>query len=148
MDKTTLTQSLPRKGGICTVSTVRPCKTRKGFDGTLEKRSVFQLRAGHNYYNQQATRSAHESGERAIADPADLWHKPEGSHPALRAHKGTGAVYLAGQPTGNPARSQYVLDGNPVEFEQVESILLASEKREKSNSDWVMLSIESIVSIA
>lgn len=148
MDKTTLVSSLPPKGGFVTVVTERNVKTRKGFDlGTLKKRTTMQLRVGHNYYAQRSTRNAHESGERSIASSDSLWHRQSELHSALRVHKKDSAkVYLAGQPCGNPARSTFLLNGSEVEKQEVESFLLASEKRD-SNSDWIFVAIETIETI-
>jgi hypothetical protein len=147
MNLETLITLLPsRKGSFVTVETSREVSTKKSFTSSLVKLSKFQLRVGHNYYAQLSTRLAHESGERAKVEASKLWHAKSELHPALSFHKTTGQLYLVGQPIGNPSTSTFFLNGEKVEKEEVESFLLASEKK-TSNSDWKFVKIEDIVSI-
>jgi hypothetical protein len=138
-----------QRGAIATVISYRPCKTRKG-SPAVTKRTQMQMRLGHNYENQASTIEARENGREKLA-PEQLWHEPcpevDGGRNLFRRHKTNGQIYLFGQPSGNPARSQFFLDGKPVSYAEVEDFLLASEKRDGEVADYLCHKVENIEAV-
>lgn len=127
------------------IVTVREVKTLKTYSGpTIKKRVVWQGRVGHDYNNQAATKEKHESGEREKVGLPD-WC--EYVSPAIRRHKGNGREYLAFQPHGNVPRVEFEVMGKGiVPKSEIESVLLASEKRESDERpDWVTVGLDTVI---
>lgn len=127
------------------IVTVRDVDTLKTYDGPrITKRVVWQGRVGHSYENQVAVVEKHESGER---EKLGLPEWCEFVSPAIRRHKTKGQLYLAFQPQGNVPRVEFeVMGKGVVSKSEIESVLLAKEKRESDERrDWVTVKLESVI---
>ena len=136
-----------KKGGqFLTVESKRECKTKKGAPRFF-KAVKMQLRVGHNYYNQKSTKEAHASGQRKQASSSELWHEPSKLGKSFRQHKKSKVVYLAGQPSGNEPQVEFFTEsGEKVKKSEIESFLLASEKKSAEKSDFCLLKLETLTS--
>lgn len=134
------------KGGFITVYTERDLEVKKrgSLNGKIcRKASVLQLRVGHSYYNQKATIEAHESGER------EIWGLPSWAS-VIDEHfiqSTSGKILLRGQPSGNPAKSSFTVNGETVEFDSIASELTAKEQPKSEKSDWLYINIDNILAI-
>lgn len=133
-------------GRIVTVKTSRPVKVKKSsplFGHELTKQSVMSLRAGIDYNNTKKVIAGHESGEIEKRGLPEGWNKL--SKVLYETAKGT---HLLGfQPNPNPAaicESEYFLDGEKVEFFEIEEDILASEKSKGDTPLWITLKPENI----
>ena len=139
------------KGTIFSINSEREAKIKVGFKkagDVLEKHSRIIIRQGHSYYNQQAVIAKHESGEREKYSPEKLWHKQSSLGRAFREHKTNGSIYLVGQPVkGSKSNTVWLLNGSQVSYEQIEPMLVASEKRKDEELDHLTIKVENIVSI-
>lgn len=139
------------KGTIFSINSERPAKIKAGFKkagDVLEKHSRIIIRQGHSYYNQSEVIRKHQSGEREKYSPEKLWHKQSDLGSAFREHKGNGTIYLVGQPVkGSKSNTVWILNGSQVSYEQIEPMLLASEKRKDEELDHLTIKVENIVSI-
>jgi len=130
-------------GGFITLKSEREVATKKNAPRFFKK-SKMQLRIGHNYYNQKNVKEAHASGEMSKAEPSDLWHEACELGKGFRQHKKTKAVYIAGQPCGNKPSSEFFTEnGEKVSKSDIESFLLAKEKR-KSDSEFIAVTLDSV----
>ena len=136
------------KGSIHTLVIERPIKTLKKFsERNIVKRSKIQARLGHSYYNQKATKTLHESGQREICGLPD-WAESINAH--LVRNKKTGEIYLRGQPIPSKAsHTQYFADGRPVSYEEIEETMQASERRREDGErqDWMYVKIGNVKEI-
>lgn len=131
-----------RKGAIITLRTTRPAKVRKGA-APLTKVSVYQVRIGHEYENQQSTKEARAEGMGHRAAEDDYAAR---LNEHLSYNKENGRVYLSCQPIDSAVRSAVFIDANGTNFtkEQVADSLLASETRETERSLHIRVPIETI----
>ena len=135
-----------RKGSIVTLTTSRPAKTRKGAPA-LTKVSTYQVRIGHDYEAQAATKAAREAGMEH-RDEADDYAKRLNEH--LSYNKENGRVYLSCQPINTAVRSCAFIgaDGTVYSKMQVLNELLASETRPSENSLHLRVPVDTITSLA
>jgi hypothetical protein len=125
--------------------TVREVKTLKTYDGPrISKRVIWQGRVGQKYENQAAVKEKHESGER---EKVGLPEWCLFVSPAIREHKTSGKRYLCFQPLGNVPRVEFEVMGKGiVSKSEIESVLLASEKRESDERpDWVTVGLDTVI---
>jgi hypothetical protein len=134
-----------RKGSIVTLSTSRPAKVRKGAPA-LTKISTYQVRIGHDYENQAATKAARAEGMEH-RDEVDDYAKRLNEH--LSYNKENGRVYLSCQPINTPVRSCAFIgtDGTAYTKMQVYDHLLASETRSSETSLHLRVPVDTITSL-
>jgi hypothetical protein len=135
-------QAALKKGTIHRLEYIRDGKTRAKNPppARIRKRTVFSMRMGHSYYNQEAVKEKHESGERGIAPNPNMRHLS----PAIVENIKTGQLYAVGQPIGKP-EVVWEMGGNPVSRSEIEPFLLASEYSEGGEMpDHLTLKIEDI----
>jgi hypothetical protein len=136
-------------GRIVTVKTRRPAKVKKSspiHDQELVKESVISLRSGIEYNNTKKVIAGHETGEIEKKGLPDGWTK----HNKVLYETAKGNFLLGFQPNSNPnaiCESRYLLDGEEVEFFEIEDDLLASEKRKGETPKWLTLKPENITEI-
>ena len=146
MNETLLNHLHSRKGQFSHAAWSRPCKTRKGSPEII-KTTVATVRAGINYDNLSKVKEKRENGDL----PAENAGLPWGewfTFPYLITHKDN--LYVKLYPSGGEtsAKVEYMMDGMPATYEQVEPYLLASEKRkETSELDCFTVKLESLITL-
>lgn len=130
MQSELLKNFLAKTGQICSVTWKRDCKTLKNCPHKIEKMVSAVVRAGINYDKQAVVQEKRETGEL----PAENQGLPWGKwfvFPYVIEHKSE--FYLRFYPfPGGKITRQFFMDGKPVEFQDVEAVLLASEKTEST----------------
>ena len=109
----------------------RIAKTAKSFDGIVAKRTTAWVRSGINYSNLADVRSAIEAGEREPVQSLPWGQWREGYANYIIDHKDNEYIRLYPATFANLATPsvQWLLNGVPATYAQVEPYLLASEKR-------------------
>lgn len=121
---------LTRKGQIVTITACRACKTRKGVESVVTKRSTFQAQVGVDYNAKAIVQEKRESGE-LPAEPQPLpWGEWE-VFPYVITHKGKRYFRLYTVRNDFVPSVQYYLDGIAVAKAVIEPLCLASEFAEK-----------------
>lgn len=139
-----------RKGVNVQLEWERDCKVKKSCNDDIRKRTQTVGRVGIDYNNQKAVQEARDAGE-LPNEEQPIWHgKGEWViFPYLIRHTVSGQLYLrlysATSKTYRPS-VQYYRNDIPVDFEDVENDLLASEKN-KSNRLCFCVKIEDMRSI-
>lgn len=131
------------KGQFVTVSSEKSVKLKTG--QIVLKRSTLQVRVGHNYYAQKSVKEAIESGEKTAHGLPEYLER---INEALVKHKTKETVYLTGQPSGNKPVSEWVMEGKPVSYEEIEPFLYAKDKKKGSKPEHIRLPIENIISLS
>jgi len=135
-----------KNGAIATFETSRPCDTYKNAPAIF-KSSTFQMRVGHSYYNQKTTKEAHASGERKQADASELWHEASELGSKFRQHKKSKKIYACGQPLRSLKTVYMTANGREISKADALQFLKASEKRDKQNSEFQAVKLETIKSV-
>lgn len=146
-DKTAMLETLmQRKGQICTLTTARPLKVRKGQTSIL-KTSTFQCRAGVNYENIKSVQEARETGEM----PAESAGLPWGTwkvFPYVIEHKGEFYFRCTTIKNNFIPRTVYTRDGAEISKEEAAAAALASEFKDGDRSEVFNIKTSSILAVA
>ena len=134
-----------QKGQFHSLLWERPCKLKKAFgNNVVVKRSSAVVRFGVEYDNINAVKEKRVSGELPAQNAGLQWGEWL-LYPYFIKHKNQ--VYLRCSTVPNTKiRSEYFLNGTKVSFEQVENMLLASEKNTKK-AEVFTINIDNILSI-
>ena len=142
--------TLATKGANVKLGWRRNCKVKKSCQDQIEKEVQAVGRIGIDYDNQKIVQEKRESGE-LPEQSQPIWNgKGEWIlFPYLIRHTVTGQLYLRlykGTGTAK-AKVQYYLNGQPVNMDVISSMLLSSEKQEKTG-DCFCCKIEDITAIS
>lgn len=134
-----------KNGRFCTVTWEKPADVRKAFKGLgiTKKTTMHSLRVGINYDNMASVQVKRMTGELPVLNAGLSWGE-KSEDKRIIEYKGKQYLQLYTS-ENSTAVSEYFIDGKPVKLEDVESMLLASNKREKS--DTFMVTIDNIVDI-
>ena len=134
-----------QKGQFHSVLWERSCKTKKVYgNNVIIKRSSAVVRFGVEYDNIQAVQEKRASGELPAQNSGLQWGQWL-LYPYFIKHKDN--IYLRCSTVPNTkVKSEYFLNGAKVSFEQVENMLLASEKNAKK-AEVFTINIDNILSI-
>lgn len=134
-----------QKGQFHSILWERPCKIKKAFNGNvIMKRSSAVVRFGVEYDNIQAVQEKRTNGELPAQNAGLQWGEWL-MYPYFIKHKNQ--IYLRCSTVPNTkVKSEYYLNGVKVPFEQVENMLLASEKNAKK-AEVFTINIDNILSI-
>lgn len=138
-------QLLSRKGQICTFTTTRDLKVRKGQD-PIKKTSTFQARVGVNYDNIQAVKEKRANGEL----PAENQGLPWGTwaaFPYVIEHKDEFYFRCTTIRNNFIPKTEYTRNGQVISKEEAQAAALASEFREGEPSDVFNIKVSSILSV-
>ena len=125
--------------------------------GKIEKKSVFQVRAGIDYENIKTVKEKHESGE---VERKGLPESMEKRAKGVYKHKYKGSYYIGCQPLAgkNPNSvhtSDYYLDGEKVELDTIivedktfGDFLYAKDLPKDDDREWINLDVENIESLS
>lgn len=136
---------LERKGQICTFTTTRDLKVRKGH-APIKKTSTFQARVGVNYDNIAAVQEKRTNGEL----PAENQGLPWGEwvvFPYIIAHKGEHYFRCTSIRNNFIPKTEYIRDGVIISKEEAQVAALASEFRESEPSEVFNIKLSSIVEV-
>jgi len=123
----------------------RNCKTKKSCTDTISKSVQAVGRVGIDYDKQKAVVAKRAEGELPSENNGLPWGQ-WAIFPYLIEHKGRYYVRLY-HGTGNAIpKRQFYRNGNPVAFEDVESVLMASEKKSKTG-DCFCCKVEDMTAI-
>lgn len=133
------------KGQFHSILWERPCKTKKAYNGNVVvKRSSAVVRFGIGYDNINAVKEKRANGELPAQNSGLQWGEWL-VYPYFIKHKDN--IYLRCSTVPNTkVKSEYFLNGVKVPFEQVENMLLASEKNTKK-AEVFTVNIDNILSI-
>lgn len=130
----------------------RPVKTLKTFTGIVAKRTSAFVRTGINYANLSSVKAGIASGERGEVESLPWGKWRDGHENYIIDHNGTEYVRLYPAVFGNlveATKTEFTLNGVPVEYTTIEPYLLASEKRKDDDAPKCFtLKAENIVTIA
>lgn len=133
-----------RKGSIVTLTTSRPAKVRKGAPEMI-KYSIYQVRIGHDYENQASTKAARAEGMKHRTTEEDYAVR---LNEFLSKHKHTERIYLSCQPLPNGKNhTAYMVDLKLLTYDDVEPYLLASEKRDHSDTLHLRVPLDTILGL-
>ncbi len=145
------------KGTIFTYTIGRKAKTRKSYDGAeIIKKSVAQGMVGTDYANRKPVREAVENGERDAPElPSHI--AETFTVDGIKFWRGSnGNVYFPVCATGNKPQTQWLIDGESVDLDEIKDFLLASEYAkspskedlaDKGQVPFVAVNIENIEAI-
>lgn len=132
----------------------RDAKTKKGTAFKIEKRTCAWVRSGINYANLATVKEGIESGERGEVQPlqkGQAWLQ----FPFTLRNETSGQEYVRLYPATfenlrKETKTEWIMDGVVVPYEQVEQYLLASDKRkeDKETPPCFLLKSESVMEIA
>lgn len=124
----------------------RPCKTKKAFNNmVIMKRTEAVVRLGIEYDNIQAVKDKKASGELPEQNQGLPWGE-WALFPYLISHKGN--TYLRMTPSKtHKTHVTYFVNGVVTPYENIENMLLASEKQKKDDIDVFSININNIISL-
>jgi len=137
MDAVSISKALEgrKQGSFFSITMRRPAKTLKGVTEVVEKQTVMTGQLC-DYSARAAVKNAVAEGEREAPElPSHISHSfTEGG---VKFWMGkNGSVYLPMPLAGNKSKVTWFLGGEPVEYAEVESFLLASDKpKERKDKD-------------
>ena len=114
--------------------------------GLIEKKTVMQVRGGVEYENLSKVKAKRDAGIERTDKPSP-YKLADGFERTILEHKSTGQQYAALAPLNNGFGStQYLLDGEPVEFEAIKPFIYAQSK--SKGGDWMVVKTETIKEIS
>ena len=114
--------------------------------GLIEKQSTLQVRGGVEYENLAKVKAKRDAGIERTDKPSP-YKLADGFERTILEHKSTGQQYAALAPLNNGYGStQYLLDGEPVEFEAIKPFIYARSK--SKGGDWMIVKTDTIKEIA
>lgn len=129
----------------------RPAKTLKTFAGSIQKRTKTYVRSGISYSNLSDVKEAIAAGERGEVQSLPWGQWRTGFERYIIEHKGVEYVRLYPASFENlRANVEWLLNGQVVEYQDVEPYLLASEKlkRDEEKPLCFTLKAQDILTIA
>jgi len=130
-------------GKFATVVYAKEQKVRPAFreTNTIIKRSTFGVRVGVEYANQAKIKEGHEDGSiERVGLPASLKKITRSRYRNLKRD----VDVLAIAPNSNsPRKTEWVLNGSVVPFEEVETKLYA-QRKSSSSPAWITLDFDNI----
>jgi len=134
------------KGANIILEWVRPAKVKKACVDNIEKHVRMVGRMGIEYDNMKSTQEKRESGD-APKENAGLQWGEWLEYPYLIQHKGK--VYLrlyTGTSKKTPPKVEWLCNGETVQRETLDSVLLASEKQE-GHSDTFTCTLANVIRV-
>ena len=135
-------KALSKKGNFSSYTTLKTCKTLKGFDGKIEKLTrARNIMIGAAYDNRQAVIEARANGD-LPSENQGLKGKEWIQYPILLKSLANGKELIRVNVLNNSKfESQYLLNGEPIEYEKIEQYLQASDKKKSSDKPLVVFDI-------
>jgi hypothetical protein len=128
------------KGANVILEWSRPVKTKKAYSAMNIVKHVRMVgRVGIEYDNMKAVQEKRASGE-LPAENAGSWFYHDDTCPGLIRHKRTDAPYVqlfVGTSAKVKPNVSFTVDGIPATMEDIESFILASEKRSEKGETFI-----------
>lgn len=134
-----------KKGTFITASWKHDCKLKKAYknDNNVSKISVATVRLGVTYDNINNVKEKRENGtlpEENQGLPWGTWVM----FPYIIEHKGNYYLRLS-LANNNPIKTRYWNNGNETTYNNIENMLLASEKPKNKEIDVITVQIENLL---
>ena len=105
-----------------------------------------QVRGGVEYENLAKVKAKRDAGIERTDKPSP-YKLADGFERTILEHKGTGQQYAALAPLNNNFGStEYLVNGEPVEFETIKPFIYAQSKSKRG--DWMVVKTETIKEIS
>ena len=115
------------------------------FSGLVEKKTVMQVRGGVEYEKLASVRAKRDAGIERTDKPSQ-YELADGFERTILEHKNNGTFHAALAPLNNGyGSSHYLLNGQPVEFEDIKPFIYAQSK--SKGGDWITPNIDNIKEI-
>ena len=137
-----VSKALSKKGNFSSYTTIRTCKTLKGFDGKIEKLTrAKNIMIGAAYDNRQVVIEARANGD-LPSENQGLKGKEWVQYPILLKSIYNGKELIRINVLSNSKfETQYLLNGEPIEYEKIEQYLYSSEKKNSNNEPLTVFDI-------
>lgn len=137
-----VSKALSKKGNFSSYTTLKTCKTLKGFDGKIEKLTrARNIMIGAAYDNRQVVIEARANGT-LPSENQGLKGKEWVQYPILLRSLYNGKELIRVNVLSNSKfESQYLLNGQPIAYEQIEQYLYSSEKKKSNNEPLTVFDI-------
>ena len=113
--------------------------------GVIEKKTVMQVRGGVEYEKLASVRAKRDAGIERTDKPSQ-YKLADGFERTILEHKNNGTFHAALAPLNNGyGSSHYLLNGQPVEFEDIKPFIYAQSK--SKGGDWITPNIDNIKEI-
>ena len=139
-----------RKGQHVQITWQRQVKTLKTFAGVIAKRTTAYVRTGIDYANLSSVKAGIASGEREEVQSLPWGQWRAGAEKYIIDHNNQEYVRLYPASFDNlKPRVEWTLNGNPVAYDTISSVLLANErpKQDEEKAECFTVKAASIVSI-
>ena len=135
-------KALSKKGNFSSYATLKTCKTLKGFDGKIEKLTrAKNIMIGAAYDNRQAVIEARANGD-LPSENQGLKGKEWIQYPILLKSLANGKELIRVNVLNNSKfESQWLLNGEPIEYEKIEQYLYSGEKKKPSSEQRIVFDI-------
>lgn len=142
--KSVIRERETKKGCFTTALWEHKCKCKKAYaNDKLYKTSVAIVRLGVTYDNIGNVKEKRENGELPKENQGLPWGEWE-YFPYLIKHNGKNYLRMT-LTNGNPVKSRYCLNGKMVTYDEIEHMLLSSEKpKQGSKPDVITVDIENL----
>ena len=137
-----VSKALSKRGNFSSYTTIRTCKTLKSFDGKIEKLTrARNIMIGAAYDNRQAVIEARANGD-LPSENQGLKGKEWVQYPILLKSIYNGKELIRINVLSNSKfETQYLLNGEPIEYEKIEQYLYSSEKKSPNNEPLTVFDI-------
>ena len=137
-----VSKALSKKGNFSSYTTLKTCKTLKSFEGKIEKLTrAKNIMIGAAYDNRQAVIEARANGE-LPSENQGLNGREWVQYPILLRSLVNGKELIRVNVLNNSKfESQYFLNGQPIEYEQIEQYLQSSERKRPSDKPLTVFDI-------
>lgn len=137
-----LSKALTKKGNFSSYASLKTCKTLQGFEGKIEKLTrARNVMIGAAYDNRQAAIEARANGE-LPSENQGLNGKEWVNYPILLKSLKDGKELIRVNVLNNSKfESQYLLNGEPIEYEKIEQYLYSSEKKKPHQDKRIVFDI-------
>lgn len=144
-----LANVLQKKGQFGRAKWSKQLKTRKGVSDTITKKTQMVVRAGIDYDNMRSVQEKRESGE-LPAENAGLpsWQEWDIFPYLLRKKGEPDKKYIRLYPVQNSVQTEYFLNGEPVQLDEIKEYLLASELPSGNKPDCITVGLENMTYLA
>lgn len=135
-----------QKGTFTAMVWERPMKTKKAYSNeVVTKRSEGVVRLGINYDNIKDVKEKRASGELPVENQGLQWGQWE-LYPYIITNKEKKYLRVATS-KNNKIKTRYFINGKEASYDEIENMLLASEKRSTDELDVFTVNIDNIIAL-
>ena len=135
-----------QKGSFTAMVWERPVKTKKAYSNeVITKRSEGVIRLGINYDNIKHVKEKRANGELPKENQGLQWGQWE-LYPYIITNKGKKYLRVTTS-KNNKIKTKYFVNGRETSYDEIENMLLASEKRSTDELDVFTIDIDNIIAL-